>query len=297
MYYDENTIIYTNGNFIKAVEAKGNLYDQSLHYGYAVFEGIRAYPTTNGVRIFKAEEHFERLKCSCEAVGIPYPFENNELIAICYELLQRNKLTDAYLRPLVTCTPNMSLTKAKVAQILIAAWQWGAYLGNKQLRLKTSTFRRIAPACFVVEAKVSGHYVNSILATQEANDAGFDEALMLDIEGFVAEGPGANIFIEKDNALYTPARGSILPGITRSTIISLCQQLDIPIIEKRITPEELYSADSAFYCGTAAEVIGIQSVDDIPFRQTWSESVGATIQTAYKNLVLEKQASPEKVMA
>jgi branched-chain amino acid aminotransferase len=288
MYYDENTIIYYKGAFVKATEAKGNVYDQTLHYGYGVFEGIRAYLTPNGVRIFKAKQHFDRMQFSCEAVGIPYPFNNEELIAISYELLQKNGLQNAYIRPLVTCSPNMSLTKGREAQLLIAVWEWGAYLGEKLLRLKISSYRRISPRNFKVEAKVSGHYVNSILATQEAKDLGYDEALLLDNDGFVAEGPGANVFIEKDNVLYTPQLGSILPGITRATVLEICTELGIEVVERKITPEELLQADSVFLCGTAAEIVGVASIDDQVFPKAWNETLGASIQTAYKDLVLEK---------
>jgi branched-chain amino acid aminotransferase len=297
MYYNEDTIIYYNGDFVKATEARGNLFDQTLHYGYGVFEGIRSYATQNGVKIFKAKEHFERMQFSCEAVHIPYPFKNEELISISYEVLKRNNLKDAYLRPLVSCTPNMSLTKAKEAQLLIAAWEWGALLGEKLLRVRTSSFRRINPASFKVAAKVSGHYINSILASQEAKDLGFDEALLLDIDGFVAEGPGANIFIEQDGVLYTPQLGSILPGITRATVIEFCDNLGIEVIEKQIRPEEVRGADSAFYCGTAAEVIGLESLDNVPFKKQWKDSLGITIQNAYKNLVLEKEYKTEETAA
>lgn len=290
MYYNESTIIYWNGEFVKAAEAKGDVYSQSLHYGYGVFEGIRAYNATNGVKIFKAKEHYDRMQASCEAVGIPYPFDNNELIQLSYEVLQKNNLKDAYIRPLVTCTPNMSLTKGRDAQLLIAAWEWGAYLGDKLLDIATSSYRRISPASFKVEAKVSGHYINSIMATQEAKDLGFDEALLLDVAGFVAEGPGANIFVEKDGVLYTPKTGSILPGITRATVIELCHELDIEVVEKQIRPEEVHGADSAFFCGTAAEVIGIGSLDKVPFKKEWKASLGARLQKAYKDLVLEKQS-------
>jgi len=289
MYYNENTIIFYNGEFIKATEARGNLYDQSLHYGYGVFEGIRSYDTINGVRIFKAKEHFERMEFSARSIGIPYPYNNEELIDISYEVLRRNNLKDAYLRPLLTCLPNMSLTKAKGARLLIAAWEWGAYLGEKLVRVKTSSYRRITPASFKVNAKVSGHYVNSILATQEAKDLGFDEALLLDMDGFVAEGSGANFFIEQDGILYTPQLGSILPGITRATVLELCHELGIDVVEKKILPKDVHGADSAFFCGTAAEVIGIESLDEVPFKKQWNDSLGSIIQCAYKKLVLEKE--------
>jgi len=297
MYYNEHTIIYHNGEFVKAIDAKANVYDTSLHYGYAVFEGIRSYNTRNGVKIFKAKEHFERMEFSAKAVGIPYPYKNHELVEISYEVLRRNKMLDAYLRPIVTCPPNMSLTGATSSQLTIAAWEWGALLGEKLVRLKTSSYRRITPASFVVEAKVSGHYVNSILATKEAKDLGYDEALLLDINGFIAEGPGANFFYEKNDVLFTPQRGSILPGITRATVIEICKSLDIAVIEKQIIPEEVYNADSAFYCGTAAEVIGIDSVDDNKFPKNWTETLGAVVQETYKNLVLEKQLKPAEQVA
>jgi branched-chain amino acid aminotransferase len=289
MYYNENTIVYYKGNYIKAAKAKGNVYDQSLHYGYAVFEGIRAYNTEKGVKIFKAEEHYKRMQFSCEAVGIPYPFNNKELIDISYEVLKRNGFSDAYIRPLVTCTPNMTLCKGIESELLIAAWEWGAYLGDKMVNLKISSFRRPNPNAFAIEAKVSGHYVNSILASQEAKDAGFDEALLLDVNGFIAEGPGANFFVEKDHVLYTPSKGNILPGITRATVIEICQELEIELVEKQILPEEVLGADAAFFCGKAAEVVGIQSLDGIPFTKLWSASLGAIIQQAYKNKVLHKE--------
>ena len=292
MYYNEHTIIYHNGEFIKAVDANANVYDTSLHYGYAVFEGIRSYNTGNGVKIFKADEHFQRMEYSANAIGIPYPYKNEDLIAISYEVLRKNNLADAYLRPIVTCPPNMSLTGATSSQLTIAAWEWGTLLGEKLVRVKTSSYRRINPSSFIVEAKVSGHYINSILASKEARSLGYDEALLLEITGFVAEGPGANFFCEKNDVLFTPERGSILPGITRATVIEICQSLDIEVVEKQLSLEDVYMADSAFFCGTAAEVIGIASLDDKKFPKNWTETVGALIQEAYKNLVLEKQLKP-----
>jgi branched-chain amino acid aminotransferase len=297
MYYNENTIVFYNNEFVKASEVKGDIYSQSLHYGYAVFEGIRSYNTASGTKIFKADEHFERMKFSCEAVGIPYDFNNEELVQISYDVLAKNNFTDAYIRPLVVCSPNMTLTKGKSSQLLIAAWQWEAYLGENLLRVKTSSFRRPNAGAFKIEAKVSGHYVNSIMATQEAKDNGYDEALLLDSKGYVAEGPGANLFVEKDGVLYTPQKGSILPGITRATIIQLCNEAGIPVVEKLITPDEVRGADSAFYCGTAAEVIGFKSFDDVEFKLEWKNTLGAILQKAYKNRVLGLEALPTLLTA
>lgn len=297
MYYNENTIIYYNGEFVKAAEAKGNVYDQTLHYGYGVFEGIRSYATENGVKIFKAKEHFDRLKFSADAIHIPYHWSTEELIELSYEVLKRNHLTDAYLRPLVSCAPNMSLTKAKESRLLIAAWAWGTLLGDQLLNVKTSSYRRIAPDSFKVAAKVSAHYVNSILASQQARDLGFDEALLLDINGYVAEGPGSNIFIEKDGVLYTPQPGSILPGITRATVMELSAGLGIEVIETQLTPGDVYKADAAFYCGTAAEIVGIGSLDGYAFKKQWSGTLGAKLQKAYKNLVLEKEYTTAETTA
>ena len=288
MYYNEDTIVYYKGKFIKATDARANVYDQSLHYGYAVFEGIRSYNTENGVKIFKAEEHYNRMAFSCNAVRIPYSFNNQELIDITYEVLKRNNLTDAYIRPLVTCVPNMTLTKGKASELFIAAWEWGAYLGDKMLSVSISSYRRPNPDGFAIEAKVSGHYVNSILASQQAKDEGFDEALLLDVNGFVAEGPGANFFFENNDVIYTSSKGNILPGITRATVIEICKEQGITIVEKQILPEEVFGADAAFFCGTAAEVVGISTLNNIPFKKQWPETISATIQQAYRNKVLNK---------
>src|SRR5882757_4642173 len=206
MYYNNNTIIYFNGEFVKAADAKMDLYSQSLHYGYAVFEGIKSYETANGTKIFKAKEHYDRLRHSAQVMQMPFDISTEELTRLSYEVLEKNNFTNAYLRPVVFCSPNMSLSKGKEAYLTIVAWEWtNGYLANK-MRLMTSSFCRPNPGAFHIEAKVSGHYVNSILACQEAKDKGFDEAILLDADGFVAEGPGANVFIEKDGVLYTPPK-------------------------------------------------------------------------------------------
>ncbi|TDG35636.1 branched-chain-amino-acid transaminase [Pedobacter changchengzhani] len=287
-YYNANTIIYLDGRFEKAADSSTDLYGQSLHYGYAAFEGIRAYKTHNGNRIFKAAAHFDRLEHSCKLANIPFPWDKQELIRETYKLLTLNKLKDAYIRPLVFCHPNMKLNQPVGVSIFICAWDWDAYSGNKLLNLTISDYERPNPKSTPMEAKLSGNYVNSILATTAANIKGYDEALLLDMNGFVAEASGANIFIEKDGKLYTPSLGNILPGITRATVKELCTVLDIECIEKKLTVDELKNADSAFLCGTATEVAGIASIDEVVYRTMWRESIGYTIQRAYKNLVLEK---------
>jgi len=291
MYYTKDTILFLNGKFIKAVDAHVDLYSQSLHYGLGVFEGIRAYQTTNGVKIFKAFEHFERLRNSCDLVGVPFHHDTEELIQIAYQLIDKNNLSDAYIRPLVYCGPNMQLTKPTDVYLMMCAWEWDKYHGNKQLRMGISSYQRPNPNSLKMEAKVSGHYVNSILATSEAKVRGFDEALMLDMEGNVAQAPGANFFMEKDGVLYTPSTGHILPGVTRQTVMNICRELDIPVQERVIKPQELETADSAFLCGTAAEIVAIESIDAKPMNLPWFDSLSATVQEAYKCQVLEKSFS------
>ncbi len=296
MYYDQNTIIYYNGEFVKAAEAKTDLYSQSLHYGYSVFEGIRSYEVEGKSRIFKATNHYDRLRYSAEVMKMPFDYTTEKLTELSYEVLKQNNFTDAYLRPLVFCSPNMSLSKGKESYLTIQAWEWtNGYLANK-LRLMTSSYRRPNPTAFHIDAKVSGHYVNSILACQEAKDAGFDEALLLDNNGFVAEGPGANIFYEKEGVLFTPAKGNILPGITRATVIEICEELNIPVQEKHFTPAEMKEADTAFYCGTAAEVVEIASLDEKVFSKKWEDSLSGQIQKAYKAKVLEQKFVMEELV-
>ena len=286
-YYNENTVIYLNGQFVKATDAKTDLYGQSLHYGYAVFEGIRSYKSANGeTKIFKEVEHFERLQHSAEAVNMPYPWTDEELIAATYEVLSKNNLQNAYIRPIVYAPANMSFVQNTESYIAIEAWEMQPFLGEKLLKVMSSSFQRPNPKGFKITAKVSGHYVNSILASQEAKAKGFDEALLSDINGFVAEAPGANVFYEKDGKLFTPSPGNILPGITRDTVFEICDELDIQVEEKQITTEELLNADKAFFCGTAAEVIGIESIDGIKFPKDWNKSNSKQIQDAYKRLVI-----------
>jgi len=293
-YYNENTIVWLNGAFVKASEAKMDFYSQSLHYGYSVFEGIRSYKTVSGqTRIFKAVEHYDRLQQSAHALNMPYHWASEELIAATYEVLKRNNLQDAYIRPVVYAPANMSFARNIDSFIIIEVWEMQPFLGEKLLKVFTSNFQRPNPKAFKIHAKATGHYVNSILASQEAKAEGYDEALLLDMNGLVAEGPGANAFYEKDGKLFTPSTGNILPGITRATVFEICEELGIPVEEKLFTTEELKDADAAFFCGTAAEVVGWESLDDIKFPRPWNETLSRKVQEAYMNKVKEYKPSLE----
>ena len=294
-YYNEHTILWLNGDFVKASEAKMDLYSQSLHYGYSVFEGIRSYKTVNGeTKIFKAKEHYDRLEQSARLMNMPYKWSAKELTEANYEVLKRNNLQDAYIRPVVYAPANMSFSKNEESFLTIQAWEMQPFLGEKLLRIKTSSYQRPNPKGFNIQAKAGGHYVNSILASQEAKAAGYDEALLTDMNGYVAEGPGANVFFEKDGTLFTPSLGNILPGITRATVLELCHELQIPVKEVLFSLEEIKEADAAFFCGTAAEVIGWESLDNVKFKKDWNSSLSKLIQTAYKERVTEKPVRQRK---
>jgi len=294
-YYNNETILYWNGEFVKATEAKIDLYSQSLHYGYSVFEGIRSYKTVNDeTKIFKEVEHYDRLKRSAEALNMPYHWTTQQLVDATYEVLKRNNLQDAYIRPVVYAPTNMKFDTNEKSFIVIEAWLMQPFLGEKLLRVMTSSFQRPNPKGFKIHAKAAGHYVNSLLASQEAKANGFDEALLLDMNNYVAEAPGANFFYEKDGKLFTPALGNILPGITRAAIIELCNELNIEAEEKLFTLEELKKADAAFFCGTGAEVIGFESLDDYKFPLNWNDSVSRKIQKEYMKLVTEDFPEPQR---
>ena len=294
MYFDSNTLVFLDGEFIPAEQATCGVYAQSLHYGYAVFEGIRAYNTAQGTRIFKAREHYERLHHSCKAIGLPLSYSVAELTEISYALLAKNNLADAYIRPLAfAATPHMTLTAPATGNLLMAVWHWDKYLGNQSLRLTVSPYERPNPKAVPIEAKVSGHYVNSIIASSEAKGRGFDEALLLDMNGYVAEGPGANFFFERDGELFTAPGGSILRGITRNTIIDMARESGITVTEKFFRPEELRGATGAFMTGTAAEVIGVASVDEVVFEQPFEQTLGALLAARYTALVLGKTVAAE----
>lgn len=288
MYYTKNTTVFLDGKWIKADQANTSLYDQTLHYGNGVFEGIRSYKSENGTYIFKVEEHFERLLESARKMHIPVKYTVRELVKISYELLEKNNLTDAYIRPLISLTPNMTLTSNSKPKIFMCAWKWEKYLGVNPLNIMTSSYRRPHPKSCHVEAKTVGHYTNSILATTEAKSKGFDEALLLDVNDKVAEGPGANFFFEKDKTLYTCPLGNILPGITRATVFEMAKELEIEVIEKHFTIEEAKKADSAFFTGTAAEIAQINSLDKNTYPLQWNESLGYELSRLYQQKVINQ---------
>ena len=289
MYYNNTTTLFLDGNWLRASEANTNLYSQTLHYGSGVFEGIRSYKTEDGPQIFKAREHYERLHYSARKMHIEIPYSVEELERLTYELLERNNLEDAYIRPLVYVGENMALQPCSDVYVMLCAWEWGRFLGDKGVRLMTSSFQRPNPKSCFVDAKVTGHYTNSILATTEAKQKGFDEALLLDMNGNVAEGPGANFFFEKDGILYTAPLGNILAGITRQTVFELCEVLEFELVEKHFTPEDVYGADGAFFTGTAAEIAAIESLDGNTFNLPWDETMGFELAKAYLNKVKKRE--------
>ena len=290
-YYNDKTLIFADGNYLPPTELTGDSYSQTLHYGNGVFEGIRSYKTATGTRIFKAKEHYERLIYGTEVMNIPFHYSVNDLIDITYKLLDLNGFQDAYIRPIVVAGANMGLGSAEESSFIIQCWEWGKLMGDQLLKVRTSSFQRPNPKSCFVDAKVTGHYINSILARNESSASGHDEAILLDINNNVAECSGANVFIEKDGQLLTPPKGHIMPGITRTTIIEICAELGIPIEEKHFTIDEMKSADSAFFTGTAAEVVGLKSIDDYVFPKSWEETHGYRLMHLYKQEVLGERSN------
>lgn len=289
MYYNQESIIYHNGKFVKPTETKINLYGQTLHYGNGVFEGIRAYKTEKGITVFKAKEHYERLLFGAKVMSLNFNYTVEEMIDITYTLLAKNNFTNAYIRPIITTGASMALLSSEESTLTIQTWEWGRLHGEELLSLRTSSFQRPNPKSCFVETKITGHYINSILAKNEAKANGYNEALLLDMNENVAEASGANIFMEKDGKLYTTARGHIMAGITRNTVIEICKREGIPIEEKFFTLQELKQADSAFLTGTAAEVAGIKNVDAYHFPLTWNKTLGHKLSILYKNEIAKSQ--------
>jgi len=255
--------IWFNGKFVKWEKAKIHILTHALHYGSAVFEGIRCYQTPKGPAIFRLKEHIERLFNSAKCLEMKIPFSKEELQRVTIKLIKLNKVKECYIRPIVFYGYGKMGLNPKGAKVncAIILWPWGKYLKEK-VKVKISKFIRLHPKSVISSAKVCGYYVNSIFATLEAQKSKFDEALLLDYKGFVAEGPGENIFIVKNKKLFTSKLESILPGITRDSIIKIARNEKIPVIEKDISVKELKNCDEAFFTGTAAEITPIVQIDD-----------------------------------
>ena len=264
---DRDGFIWYDGKLVPWREATTHVLTHTLHYGMGVFEGVRAYQTASGPAIFRLKEHTERLFNSAAIFKMPMPYDKQTLMDAQREVVRTNKLQSCYIRPIVfygSEAMGIAATTLSV-HVAIAAWPWGAYLGEegmaKGIRVKTSSFTRHHVNINMCRAKSVGSYSNSILAHQEVAHDGYDEALLLDVDGYVAEGAGENIFIVKKGKLYTPDLTSCLEGITRDSIVTLASDLGIPLVEKRITRDEVYCADEAFFTGTAAEVTPIRELD------------------------------------
>lgn len=285
MYYNEKTVSFFDGKFLKTKQVVISPFCQSLHYGLGVFEGLKAYQTQHGVRIFKPAEHFARMKRTAEALGLPFDYDFAELEQIAYELLEHNKLKNAYIRPVLIAGDHMGLITGDEAKLFMAAWKWPRYLGDRLLNTCISTHVRIGPRWSPVIGKITGSYVPNILASSDAKRRGFDEAIMLDQNGYVAQAPGANIFIEKHGMLITPPLGNIMPGITRATVMELAKTLKIEVRERIITVEELLEADAAIFTGTATEIAGIASVNGQALKLPYEKSQCARIAEAYDEFI------------
>lgn len=266
-FADRDGVIWYDGELVPWREATTHVLTHSLHYGLGVFEGVRAYKTDKGPAIFRMREHTDRLFRSAHIVGIKIPFDKEVINAAIRDVVSKNNLDSAYIRPICFYgSEGMGLRADNLrVHVVVAAWHWGAYLGEenmeKGIRIRTSSFTRHHINAAMCRAKVTGHYFNSIMALHEAQSCGYDEALLLDAQGYVMEGSGENIFIVRDGSIYTPNLSSVLDGITRDTIFQLAAEIGNLVKEKQITRDEVYIADEAFFTGTAAEVTPIRELD------------------------------------
>jgi branched-chain amino acid aminotransferase len=264
---DRDGYIWFDGEMVPWREAKTHVLTHTLHYGMGVFEGVRAYNAEQGTAIFRLKEHTNRLFDSAHIMNMTIPFTKDEINEAQRAAVRENNLPSAYLRPMVFFgSEGMGLRASNLkVHVIVAAWEWGSYMGAEALergiKVRTSSYTRHHVNISMTRAKANGHYINSMLALQEALSGGADEAMLLDPEGYVAEGSGENIFLVKDGVIYTPELTACLNGITRNTIFHLAEDLGLKVVEKRITRDEVYIADEAFFTGTAAEVTPIREVD------------------------------------
>ncbi len=293
---DRDGLIWYDGKMVPWREATTHVLTHTLHYGMGVFEGVRAYKTDKGTAIFRLSEHTDRLLRSAHILGMRIPYDKATLVEAQKAAVRENKLEAGYMRPMAFYGAEAMGIAAKTlsVHVIVAAWTWGAYLGKEALesgiRVKTSSFARHHVNITMCKAKANGNYMNSILAHQEAAQDGYDEALLLDVDGFVAEGSGENVFIVRNGKLYTPDLTSALEGITRDTIISLAGEIGIQVIEKRITRDEVYCADEAFFTGTAAEVTPIRELDNRAIGKGTRGPITEKLQAMFFDVVTGKSA-------
>jgi len=284
---DRDGVIWLDGKLVPWRDAKVHVLTHTLHYGMGVFEGVRAYNTDKGTAIFRLQEHTDRLFRSAKILGMDIPFDKETLNEAQRLAVSENNLESAYIRPMCFYgSEGMGIRADNLnVHVMVAAWSWGAYLGEenmtKGIRIKTSSFTRHHVNITMCKAKANGNYMNSMMALQEAVNCGYDEALLLDAQGFVCEGSGENFFMVRDGVLYTPELTSALEGITRDTVMTLARDIGLKVVEKRITRDEVYIADEAFFTGTAAEVTPIRELDNRPIGSGTRGPITEQLQSMY----------------
>ena len=295
---DRDGKIWMDGQMVEWRDAKIHVLSHTLHYGCGAFEGVRAYKTAAGTTaIFRLKEHTERLFNSAKILRMKIPFSQEEVMAAQKQVVRENKLASCYLRPLSWIgDKKLGVSpKGNTIHLMVAAWPWGAYLGEEGLkrgiRVKISSYTRHHVNITMTQAKAVSNYTNSILANMEATDEGYDEALLLDASGFVSEGAGENLFIIKNGVVYTPdLSAGALNGITRNTIFAICADLGVKVVEKRITRDEVYICDEAFFTGTAAEVTPIRELDRVQIGAGTRGALTEKIQSAFFDIVNGRNA-------
>lgn len=290
--HDRDGKIWMDGEMVEWRDAKIHVLTHTLHYGCGAFEGVRAYNAAGGTAIFRLREHTERLFNSAKILRMKIPFSPEQVMQAQREVVRANRLDSCYIRPLTWIGSSKLGVSPKGNQIhlMVAAWPWGAYLGEEGLkrgiRVKTSSYTRHHVNITMTQAKAVSNYTNSILANMEALDDGYDEALLLDASGFVSEGAGENLFVIKNGTVYTPdLSAGALNGITRNTVFAICRDLGLSLVEKRITRDEVYIADEAFFTGTAAEVTPIRELDRIELGSGSRGPITEKIQAAFFDIV------------
>ena len=294
---DRDGVIWYDGQLVPWRDATTHVLTHTLHYGLGVFEGVRAYDAEGGTAIFRLQDHTNRLFRSAHILQMDIPFSKDELNDAQCQVVRENGLNNAYIRPMCFYgAEGMGLRADNLkTHVIVAAWDWGSYLGEegleKGIRIRTSSYTRHHVNITMCKAKSNGNYTNSILSLQEARADGYDEALLLDPEGFVAEGSGENIFITRDNIIYTPELTSALDGITRDTIIHFIDELGLKLVEKRITRDEVYIADEAFFTGSAAEVTPIRELDNRQIGDGGRGPITTQLQTMYFDQIHGRRTS------